>query len=147
MMKLNLAPKIFKQVVASKMLSVLGISLIYALCYTAIKFGLAYSPPLIFGGMRAFYGGLALLGLLMALRQPFFPDRQEWGAIVLVGLVSTTLNFAAMFLSPGFTGAGIASVLGNLQPLAALLLAAIFLGEPLTILKSQRWFWGWRALS
>jgi len=135
MMKLNLAPKIFKQVVASKMLSVLGISLIYALCYTAIKFGLAYSPPLIFGGMRAFYGGLALLGLLLALRQPFFPDRQEWGAIVLVGLVSTTLNFAAMFLSPGFTGAGIASVLGNLQPLAALLLAAIFLGEPLTIPK------------
>ena len=134
-MKPNPAPNIFKQVVASKMLPVLGISLIYALCYTAIKFGLAYSPPLIFGGMRAFFGGLPLLGILLVLRQPYFPDRREWGAIILVGLVSTTLNFAAMFLSPGFTGAGIASVLGNLQPLAALLLASIFLGERLTIPK------------
>ncbi|HEX7974570.1 MAG TPA: DMT family transporter, partial [Anaerolineales bacterium] len=109
--------------------------MIYALCYTAIKFGLGYSPPLIYGGMRAFFGGLALFGILLFLRQPFFPDRREWGAIIMVGLVSTTLSFAAMFLSPGFTGAGIASVLGNLQPLAALLLAAIFLGEPLTIPK------------
>ncbi len=134
-MKLTPAPNIFKQVVSSKMLPVLGISLIYALCYTAIKFGLAYSPPLIFGGMRAFFGGLALLGILLFMRQPLVPNRREWGAIVLVGLVSTTLNFAAMFLSPGFTGAGIASVLGNLQPLAALLLAAIFLGERLTIPK------------
>lgn len=134
-MKLNPMPKVFKQIAISRILAVLGVSLIYAVCYTAIKFGLTYSPPLIFGGMRAFFGGLALLGLLLALRQPFFPDRQEWGAIVLVGLVSTSLNFAAMFLSPGFTGAGIASVLGNLQPLAALLLAAIFLDEPLTIPK------------
>ena len=115
------------------MLPVLGISLIYPVCYAAIKFGLTYSPPLIFGGMRAFFGGLALLAILLFMRQPVVPNRRDWGAIVLVGLVSTTLNFAAMFLSPGFTAAGIASVLGNLQPLAALLLAAIFLGERLTI--------------
>jgi drug/metabolite transporter (DMT)-like permease len=37
-----------------------------------------------------------------------------------------------MFLSPGRTGAGIASVLGNLQPLVALVLAKVFLGERLT---------------
>lgn len=40
-----------------------------------------------------------------------------------------------MFTSPAFTGAGIASVLGNTQPLAILVLAAIFLGETLTARK------------
>jgi drug/metabolite transporter (DMT)-like permease len=125
----------YKLGVTFKLLPVLGISVIYALCYTAIKFGLAYSPPLIFGGMRAFFGGLALLGILIVLRQPFFPGHRDWGVIFLIGLVSTTLNFGAMFLSPGFTGAGIASVLGNLQPLIALILAALFLGERMTIPK------------
>jgi len=118
-----------------KILPVLGISLIYALCYTAIKFGLKYSPPLIFGGLRALIGGLALLGILLTLRQPILLDRRDLGIVFLIGLISTTINFGAMFLSPGFTDAGIASVLGNLQPLAALLLAAIFLGERLTISK------------
>ena len=37
-----------------------------------------------------------------------------------------------MFLSPGRTGAGIASVLGNTQPLFAVVLAALFLGERVT---------------
>ncbi|MAT41378.1 MAG: hypothetical protein CL609_03480 [Anaerolineaceae bacterium] len=118
-----------------KILPVLGISLIYALCYTAIKLGLKYSPPLIFGGLRALIGGLALLGILLTLRQPILLDRRDLGIVFLIGLISTTINFGAMFLSPGFTNAGIASVLGNLQPLAALLLAAIFLGERLIISK------------
>ncbi len=37
-----------------------------------------------------------------------------------------------MFLSPGRSGAGIASVLGNLQPVIVLALAAPVLGEPIT---------------
>ncbi len=37
-----------------------------------------------------------------------------------------------LFLAPGRTGAGIASILGNVQPLVALVLAAAFLGERLT---------------
>lgn len=134
-MKLNIKTITYKLSITFKLLPVLGISVIYAFCYTAIKFGLAYSPPLIFGGMRAFFGGLALLGILIVLRQPFFPSYRDWGVIFLIGLVSTTLNFGAMFLSPGLTGAGIASVLGNLQPLITLLLAALFLGERMTIPK------------
>jgi drug/metabolite transporter (DMT)-like permease len=116
----------------SGLLVTFGISLIYAVCYTAIKTGLTYSPPLVFGGIRALIGGAALLVLLPILRKPFFPSRKNWGSILLVGLSSTTLTFGGMFLSPGRTGAGIASVLGNVQPLVALGLAALFLGERLT---------------
>jgi len=141
-MKLDIKLNTFKLGAVLKLLPILGISVTYAFCYTAIKFGLTYSPPLIFGGMRAFIGGLTLLIILIVLRRPFFPGRQEWRAIFLIGLVSTTLNFGAMFLSPDFIGAGIASVLGNLQPLIALLLAAIFLGERMTVPKITAMIFG-----
>jgi drug/metabolite transporter (DMT)-like permease len=40
-----------------------------------------------------------------------------------------------MFMSPGRTGAGISSVVGNTGPIFTLILAAFFLGEPLTRVK------------
>ncbi len=42
------------------------------------------------------------------------------------------MPYAGMFLSPGRVGAGVASVLGNVQPLITIILAGIFLGERLT---------------
>jgi len=41
-----------------------------------------------------------------------------------------------MFASPAYTGAGIASVLGNTQPLIIIVLAALFLGEKITLIKA-----------
>ena len=38
-----------------------------------------------------------------------------------------------MFLSPGFAGAGLASILGNAQPLFIVLIAFMFLGERLSL--------------
>ena len=113
-------------------LMILGLTAIYAVCFVAIKAGLPFMPPLRFAGLRGFLGGLALLGLMAALRQPLLPPRQSWPRIVALGLASTTIGFGAMFLSPGRTGAGIASVLGNTQPVIVPALAALFLGERMT---------------
>jgi O-acetylserine/cysteine efflux transporter len=101
-------------------------------CFTVIKAGLAFAPPLLFGGLRALIGGVFLLGLIVALRQPVLPPQHNWGGIFALAITATTLAFGAMFLSPGHTGAGIASVLGNTQPLIVVVLAALFLGEPVT---------------
>jgi O-acetylserine/cysteine efflux transporter len=111
---------------------VLGLTAIYAVCFAAIKAGLPYAPPLRFAGLRALLGGLALLGLLAILRRPLLPPRPGWPGIVALGLTSTTLAFGAMFLSPGRSGAGIAAVLGNTQPVIVPVLAALFLGERMT---------------
>lgn len=105
---------------------------IYALCFVAIKAGLPLAPPLLFAALRALLGGVALLVLLVALRQPLLPTRGGWGWVLGLALTTTTLAFGAMFLSPGRTGAGLASVLGNLQPLLVVILAAPLLGEPVT---------------
>ncbi len=113
-------------------MSALGLTVIYATCFTAIKAGLAYAPPLRFGGLRVLIAGIALLGMMAALRRPLFPPRRYWGGIAALALVATSLTFGAMFLAPGRTGIGIASVLGNAQPLVTVVLAATFLGERMT---------------
>jgi probable blue pigment (indigoidine) exporter len=116
---------------------VVALTLIYALCFVAIAAGLRFAPPLAFAGLRAILAGLVLLGLLVARRQPLVPPTASWPWLAAIALTATTLAFGAMFLSPGRTGAGIASVLGNTQPLLVPALAARFLGERMT---RGKWF-------
>ena len=104
------------------------LTLIYALCFTAIKAGLPYLPPLLFGGLRMLLGGLALIMVAGLLKQSLLPTKYEWKWILWIGL-ATAVTYFGMFLSPGRTGAGIASILGNMSPLFTVLLAAAVLHE------------------
>lgn len=115
-----------------RLVLLVAIMLTYALCYAAIKAGLTWAPPLGFAAWRAFIAGIVLLGILLVRRERIIPAHTDWPAILLLGFFATTLTFGAMFLSPGRTSAGIASVLGNMQALITLALAAIFLGEAVT---------------
>ena len=100
-----------------------------AACYPAIKMGLEFAPPLRFGALRTLVGGLALLMVLAVRRKPLWPEARLARWILPLGLLATTLTFGAMFASPAYTGAGIASVLGNTQPLIIIVLAALLLSE------------------
>jgi drug/metabolite transporter (DMT)-like permease len=108
---------------------VLGLTLVYALCFVAIKAGLPFAPPLRFAGLRGLIAGAALTGLLAVWRRPLVPPRHSWPWIGALAATATTVAFGAMFLSPGRTGAGVAAVLGNVQPVIVPGLAAILLGE------------------
>ncbi|NIW37893.1 MAG: EamA family transporter [Gemmatimonadetes bacterium] len=111
---------------------VILLAAVYAACYTAIKAGLAFAPPLRFAGLRAAIAGLVLLGALATLRRPLLPPRRLWPWIFALSVTGTVLAYGAMFSSPGRTGAGIASVLGNTGPLIVVVLAVLFLGEEMT---------------
>lgn len=124
-----------------------GLTVIYALCFAAIKAGLAFAPPLLFAGLRVLIGGVVLFILAFFLRQPLLPPRRDWGGIVALALTAITVAFGAMFLSPGRTGAGIASVLGNTQPLMVVVLAALFLGERMTASKWVTLAFGFTGVS
>ncbi|MDI1310875.1 DMT family transporter [Prosthecobacter sp.] len=107
-----------------------------AACYPAIKVGLEFAPSLRFAGARTLLGGLALLLVLVIRRKPLWPEARLARWILPLGVLATTLTFGAMFASPAYTGAGIASVLGNTQPHIIIVLAALFLGEKIGLIKA-----------
>ncbi len=111
----------------------IGIVVIAAsLCFVQIKEGLLYAPPLRFAGLRTLLAGLFLLSAASVLQRRVLPAPQTWAWILPLGLFATTLTFGSMFLAPVFVSAGLASVLGNLQPLVLLAMAAVFLNERIT---------------
>lgn len=113
-------------------LALLAVTVLSAVCYVGIKIGLADAPPLVFGGLRALIAGVVLLGVAATSRAPWRPARRDAWPLALLALSATTATYGAMFASPAQMGTGLASVLGNVQPLLVLVLGALFLGERLT---------------
>jgi len=111
------------------------LALIFALCYPVIKIGLASAPPLRFAGLRSVVAAGTLLAALAIFRKPLLPPASSWRWVVALAATGTFLAYGAMFHSPGVTGAGLSSVLGNTGPLLTIVLAAIFLGESVTRVK------------
>jgi len=108
------------------------IVLVSSACYVLILSGLQAAPPLAFAGARTILGGISLLVVARFFGHPVIPERKLLKWIPWVGLTATTLTFGSMFLSPSFAGAGLASILGNAQPLFIALIAFMFLGERLS---------------
>lgn len=120
----------------SHMLFVFLLAVIYAGCYAGIKVGLAYAPPLRFAGLRALAAGLAVLAFAASRGHRLAAPRVLWRAIAAVAVAATVIGYGAMFMSPRHTGAGLSSVLGNTQPLLVIILAALVLGERVTVAKA-----------
>ena len=108
------------------------ILLVNAFCFVLIKVGLVYASPLLFASLRLLLAGAALFLLLRFWHKPLVPPRRTWAVVLLLALFASAITYGAMFISPGLAGAGIAVVLGNLQPLLVVLLALPLLGERLT---------------
>lgn len=109
---------------------------ISASCFVLIQAGLADASPLLFASLRLLLAGAVLFLVLYLRHQPLFPARHHWPTLVVLALVASATAYGAMFVSPRLAGAGIAVVVGNLQPLLVLLLAVPLLGEHLTWSKS-----------
>ncbi|MEA3244755.1 MAG: DMT family transporter, partial [Gemmatimonadota bacterium] len=112
------------------------VAVTFAGCYSAIRIGGAFAPPLRFASLRAALAGTVLVALLGVRRARVVPPRRTWGAVLALALVGTVGGFGAMFLSQRYAGAGIASVLGNTGPVMVIALAALFLGERVTRTKA-----------
>lgn len=111
------------------------VATVYAICYSAIKLGLPNAPPLWFGGLRAVIAGATLLALLPFVGRSLLPPRRLWPGVVALATIGTAMAYAAMFSSPGRTGAGLASVQGNTTPLIVIAIAVPVLGEQITPAK------------
>jgi len=104
---------------------------LWALCFPLITAGLAAAPPFYYAALRSLVAGAALLVPAFILRRPMPRGRSVWLGLLGVGLFATSLGFAGMFLAGGIVSPGLATVLANVQPLIAAVLAYLILSEKL----------------
>lgn len=108
------------------------ITFLWAICFPLIEVGLGGAPPLVFAAIRAGLAGVLVLLLAIGLGRPWPSGLANLGLITAIGLSFTGLGFGGMFLGGGKISPGVATVLANIQPLIAAVLAMIFLSERLT---------------
>lgn len=107
------------------------VMLLWAICFPLITAGFAFAPHLTFAALRALLAGAALIAVGVALGRPVPRGVRVWVALIFVGLGATSLGFLGMFHAAEFVSPGIATVIANMQPLLAAILASMFLGEHL----------------
>lgn len=110
-----------------------GVVIAAATCAVVVKAGIAFAPPILFGGLRSALAGAVLLLAAAFRKEPARLGCRMLGWVAAIALLATTAPYGGMFLAPARMGAGVASVLANLQPLFTIALAAAFLGERLTL--------------
>jgi len=116
---------------AKEALGATTVALLWALCYPLITTAVEYAPPLHVGVLRAVLAGLTLVGWSVARGRPG-PRGTQWIAVIAIGVTSTGLGFAGMFMAGGRVGPGLATVIANSQPLLAALIGYFALRERLT---------------
>ncbi|MGI9048815.1 MAG: DMT family transporter, partial [Rubrobacteraceae bacterium] len=108
--------------------------LFWGSAFTVIKVGLDYSPPMLFAGMRALFGGSAVgLAALVWSGKPHL--RREWVVYLLLMLLNVVFFLGLQTLAIMNLPSGTAAVLIYLQPILTGLLAYLILGESLQVTK------------
>jgi drug/metabolite transporter (DMT)-like permease len=75
----------------------------------------------------------SVVSLVRGFSAPSTPA--AWGAIIAIAMLSTVMAIAAFFAGLSRLGAPDASTLSTLEPLATIVLAAIFLGEQISAIQ------------
>ncbi len=77
-----------------------------------------------------------VFGVMAAIRQPSLPGSASgWLAVLAIALVSTVIAMVSFFAGLARLGPGDAATISTLEPLVTVILAAIFLAEPLTSMR------------
>jgi drug/metabolite transporter (DMT)-like permease len=102
--------------------------------FAVVKVGLEYSPPVLFAGLRALIGGLAMV--FVARLWGGSPNlRRDWRVFLLLAMFNVVLFIGLQTYAIVYLPSGSAAVLVYLQPILVGLLAWPILGETLTAAK------------
>jgi len=115
-------------------LRLLAVMVLWASCFPLITIGLDLAPHLAFAALRAALAGLCLIALGTLCGRPVPVGKRSWILIVVVGLGATSMGFLGMFHAAEFVSPGLATVIANVQPIIAAILAHVFLGERLMVI-------------
>ena len=112
-------------------LRLLVVMVLWAACFPLITIGLDLAPHLAFAALRAALAGVCLIALGALCHRPVPVGARPWFLIVVVGLGATSMGFFGMFHAAEFVSPGLATVIANVQPIVAAVLAYVFLEERL----------------
>lgn len=100
-----------------------------------IKLGLNELPPVTFAAARFLAACLILLPVLLSFRIPIPFNRRIAPTLAVTGLLQFFLNYGLLFWGEQYITSGLAAVLQATIPAFGLILARIYVGEPITGLK------------
>lgn len=98
------------------------------------KIALAYTPPILFSGMRTLLGGLMLLAVAMRHRERL-QFKRVWKIYAISALVNVVLYYGLQTIGLHYMPAGLFSAIVFLQPVLVGVLSWMFLGEAMYGLK------------
>ena len=101
--------------------ALVALTLIWGMNWIAMKFGLRYAHPVIYNIERILIAIVLVFGVMLWKRLPLKPE--SWIAVVVTGLLQTTLNSGATTMALAGGGAGRTSVLVFTMPFWTMLIA------------------------
>ena len=119
-------------------LALLVLTLIWGYSWVMIKAGVAHAGPFTLAAHRSLVAALVLFAALKTLGRPLRPAAPV--ALVLIGLVQTTLFLSLQGSALMQGGAGKTAVLAYTMPVWTLLLSVIFLGERIRLSQALAGF-------
>jgi drug/metabolite transporter (DMT)-like permease len=96
--------------------------------FSALKFALDHSTPLLIAAMRTVIGGSVLLGFALLRGERFPRNRRDLANIFVVSLSITTLSSGLLVMGVNRVPAGVASLISSTFPLFTAVLAFLLLG-------------------
>lgn len=109
-----------------------AVTFFWAICFPFIELGHRAATPLQFATLRALIASIVLLVPMVSLSPRMFLSLSFWKASLWIGLTYTAMGFSGMFLADGRIATGMATVLTNIQPFLAAIIAYFVLSEKLT---------------
>ncbi|WP_397539916.1 DMT family transporter [Rummeliibacillus pycnus] len=110
---------------------IIAVVAIWGFSWPIYKIALNYTPPLLFGGLRAFIGGI-LLSLFLLPQWKQIEWKRNWYIYFIVALFNTVIFQGVQIIGLQFLPSGLFSVIVYLQPVLVVLLAWLWLKESLT---------------
>jgi drug/metabolite transporter (DMT)-like permease len=107
---------------------------VWGICWPIYKIALAYTPPLLFGGMRTLLGGLLLAVFLIPKRKEI-RFKENWTIYLISSIFNVSLFYGLQTVGLMYMPAGLFSVIVYLQPVLVGILAWMWLGERMTAVK------------
>ncbi|RLE22811.1 MAG: hypothetical protein DRJ50_07085 [Actinobacteria bacterium] len=105
------------------------VALLIGANFTALKFALDHTTPLLLAGLRTVVGGTFLLCFVILIRGERIPtDREILGRIFVVSLAITTISSGLLVIGVNRVSAGLASLLSSTMPLFTALLVLLLIG-------------------